>query len=128
MYCYAYFCLQWHYRRSKGMICGFLEGGPNSIPGQRWSWNQSTWIWPRAGSIWPHYMSRLQKADQIPGHLWAGTEYDPQWTLYRVTLTRMLLEWRRHTSANTWTHLFHIFFLYKKNKDRLILSIIYCHN
>ena len=27
LYRYAYFCLQWHYRRSKGMICGFLEGG-----------------------------------------------------------------------------------------------------
>ena len=27
VYCYAYFCLQWHYRRHKGWSVDFLEGG-----------------------------------------------------------------------------------------------------
>ena len=30
------------------------------------------------GSIWPHYLSSLQKVDQIPGHFWPKTENDPQ--------------------------------------------------
>ena len=65
--------------------------GPNSIPSQWWPGNQSTWhgMWPRAGSIWPHYLSSLQKADQFPGHRWPGMEFGPQWTLFRVTLTRV---------------------------------------
>ena len=46
-------------------------------------------------TIWLHYLSSLQKADQIPGHFWPGTEYDPngifsgsRWRVYILQYNR----------------------------------------
>ena len=68
---------------------------PNSIPGQRWPGNQSTWhgMWPRAGSIWPHYLSKSAESWPISGSSLTRNGIGPQWTLFRVTLTRVFLEW-----------------------------------
>ena len=48
---------------------------------------------PELGQSDPIILSSLQKADQIPGHFWPGTEYDPNGPFFRVTLTRVYLEW-----------------------------------
>ena len=68
--------------------------GPNSIPGQRWPRNQSTWrgIWPRAGSIWPPLFVKSAESWPISGSSLTRNGVWPQWTLFRVMLTRVFLE------------------------------------
>ena len=96
--------------------------GPNSNLGQRWPGNRSTWreIWPWAGPIWPHYMSSLQKADQIPGYFWPSTEYDPNGPLFRVTLTRVFLECGYIVAIMGFMREFFFFFFF------LLLLLLVC--
>ena len=64
--------------------------GPNSIPGQRWPGNQSNW--PIIGSDWPRSGSYFASSWLISGSTMTRNGVWPQWTLFRVTLTRVFLE------------------------------------
>ena len=44
------------------------------------------------------------KSDQILGHFWPRTEVWPQWTFFRVTLTRVLLECIMHFIYFMWRY------------------------
>ena len=64
--------------------------GPNSIPGQRWPGNQSNW--QIMGSDWPSSGSYFASSWLIFGSSLTRNGVWPQWTLFRVTLTRVCLE------------------------------------
>ena len=64
--------------------------GPNSIPGQRWPGNQSNW--QIMGSDWPSSVSYFASSWLISGSSLTRNGVWPQWTLFRVTLTRVFLE------------------------------------
>ena len=64
--------------------------GPNSIPGQRWPGNQSNW--QIMGSDWPSSGSYFASSWLISGSSLTRNGVWPQWTLFRVTLTRVFLE------------------------------------
>ena len=64
--------------------------GPNSIPGQRWPGNQSNW--QIMGSDWPSCGSYFASSWLISGSSLTRNGVWPQWTLFRVTLTRVFLE------------------------------------
>ena len=64
--------------------------GPTSIPGQRWPGNQSNW--QILGSDWPSSGSYFASSWLIPGSSLTRNGVWPQWTLFRVTLTRVFLE------------------------------------
>ena len=66
--------------------------GPSSIPGQRWPGNKSNW--PIIGSEWPRSGSYFASSWLISGSTMTRNGVWPQWTLFRVTLTRVFLECR----------------------------------
>ena len=89
--------------------------GPNSIPGQRWPGNQSNWQimgpdWPSPGvyfaSSWLISRSSLTR-----NGVW------PQWTLFRVTLTRVFLECGSQLTPSLWLHFATPLFLWSDDSN-----------